>query len=147
MVLTRSGLAPAALVLRGAPFRQLSAKVVQVAPVSFSYSNSHNTTTHGEHMDQNMAIAELRARQDATDDAIQKLDERVTRHDEIIGSLREAVAKVATKDDVTALRDDINKTHSKQMADAINAIPGKWAAVFAGILALAEIIKLFVHHG
>lgn len=92
-----------------------------------------------------MLIAELRARADATDDAIEKLDARVTRHDEIIASLREAVAKVATKEDVAALRDDITKTHSKQMSDAINSIPGKWAAIFAGILALAEIIKLF--HG
>lgn len=92
------------------------------------------------------AIAELRARADATDDAIEKLDERVTRHDEIIAGLREAVAKVATKEDVSALRDDINKSHAQQMSDAINAIPGKWAAVFAGILALAEIIKLFASH-
>ena len=49
------------------------------------------------------AIAELRARQDATDDAIEKLDSRVTRHDETLASLREAVAKVATKDDISDL--------------------------------------------
>lgn len=94
-----------------------------------------------------MIIFELRARADATDDAIEKLDARVTRHDEIIASLREAVAKVATKDDVAGLREDINKTHARQMSDAINAIPGKWAAIFGGLLALAEIIKLFTHHG
>lgn len=98
-------------------------------------------------MDQAMAIAELRARQDATDDAIEKLDARMTRQDEIIAGLREAVAKVATKEDVAALRDDINIAHTRQMSDAINAIPGKWAAIFAGILALAEIIKLFASHG
>lgn len=98
-------------------------------------------------MDQNMMIAELRARADATDDAIEKLDARVTRHDEIIASLREAVAKVATKEDVAGLRDDINKTHSKQMSEALHAIPGKWAAIFGGLLAAAEIIKLFSHHG
>lgn len=93
------------------------------------------------------AIVELRERVRGHDEDIARLDERVTRHDEIIAGLREAVAKVATKEDVSGLRDDINRSHAKQMSDAINSIPGKWAAIFAGILALAEIIKLFASHG
>lgn len=100
-------------------------------------------------MDQQMAaIAELRARQEATDNAIERLDERVTRHDEIISSLREAVAKVATKDDITELRKDINETYATQMRDAHNSIPTKIGLVIAAAGAVVPIIAMFIsHHG
>lgn len=95
-----------------------------------------------------MVIAELRARQDATDDAIEKLDARVTRHDEIIGSLREAVAKVATKDDIAELRKDINDTYATQMRDAHNSIPAKIGLLIAAAGVVVPIIALFIsHHG
>ena len=99
-------------------------------------------------MDQNMMIAELRARADATDDAIEKLDARVTRHDEIIASLREAVAKVATKDDIADLRKDINETYATQMRDAHNSIPAKIGLLIAAAGVLVPIAALFIaHHG
>ena len=95
-----------------------------------------------------MAIAELRARQDAADDAIEKLDARVTRHDEIIASLREAVAKVATKDDIADLRKDINESYATQMRDAHNSIPAKIGLLIAAAGVLVPIIALFIsHHG
>lgn len=93
-------------------------------------------------------IAELKTRIDGHDDAIAKLDERVTRHDEIISGLREAVAKVATKDDVAALRDDINKTFYQQLKDAHNSIPAKIGLLIAAAGVLVPIVALFVaHHG
>ncbi|AOI76049.1 hypothetical protein WS54_07045 [Burkholderia sp. NRF60-BP8] len=100
-------------------------------------------------MDTNMAaIAELRARQDATEDAIEKLDSRVTRHDEIIASLREAVAKVATKDDISELRKDINDTYATQMRDAHNSIPAKIGLLIAAAGVIVPIIAMLVaRHG
>ncbi|WP_157639439.1 hypothetical protein [Burkholderia ubonensis] len=97
-----------------------------------------------------MAIAELRARQDATDDAVERLDARVTRHDEIIAGLREAVAKVATKDDIAELRKDINDTYATQMRDAHNSIPTKIGLLIAAAGLVVPIIALIVtvtHHG
>lgn len=95
-----------------------------------------------------MMIAELRARADATDDAIEKLDQRVTRHDEIIATLREAVAKVATKDDIADLRKDISETYAEQMRDAHNSIPTKIGLLIAAGSLLVTLIALFFpHHG
>lgn len=95
-----------------------------------------------------MLIAELRARADATDDAIEKLDERVTRHDEIIAGLREAVAKVATKEDVAALRDDINTTFYQQLKEAHRSIPGYIGLLIAGASLVVTIVALVLsHHG
>ena len=95
-----------------------------------------------------MLIAELRARQDATDDAIEKLDVRVTRHDEIIADLREAVAKVATKDDVAALRADITTTFYQQLRDANSSIPGKIGVLLTGGSLLIMLITLYLNrHG
>jgi len=53
-----------------------------------------------------MAIAELRTRQSAEAIAIVKLDERVSKHDEIIKVLTESLA---TKDDIADLRSDIRE--------------------------------------
>ena len=53
-----------------------------------------------------MAIAELKKRADATESAIERLDERVTKHDEIIAALCESLA---TKEDVAALRGDLRE--------------------------------------
>lgn len=57
-------------------------------------------------MDYDMAIAELKKRADATDSAIERLDERVTKHDEIIAALCESLA---TKEDIAALRGDLRE--------------------------------------
>jgi len=57
-------------------------------------------------MDYDMAIAELRTRQSAEAIAIVKLDERVSKHDEIIKVLTESLA---TKDDIADLRNDIRE--------------------------------------
>lgn len=53
-----------------------------------------------------MAIAELKKRADATDMAIERLDGRVTKHDEIIAALCESLA---TKEDIAALRGDLRE--------------------------------------
>lgn len=91
-----------------------------------------------------VAIAELRARADATDNAIERLDERVTRHDEIIASLREAVAKVATKDDIADLRKDINEQFTVQMRDAHNSVPVKHSLLISAGMFVLALISLWL---
>lgn len=97
-----------------------------------------------------MAIAELRTRIEGHDDALEKLDARVTRHDEIIASLREAVAKVATKDDIAELRKDINESYSTQMRDAHNSIPAKiglWITGGSVLVAVVGLLLSIARHG
>lgn len=57
-------------------------------------------------MDYDMAIAELRKRESAEAIAIVKLDERVSKHDDIIKVLTESLA---TKDDIADLRNDLRE--------------------------------------
>jgi DNA repair ATPase RecN len=100
-------------------------------------------------MDQHMAaIVELRERVRAHDEDIARHDQHLAKLDETVDQLRMAIAAVATKDDINRLRVDINEKFERRMTDAINAIPAKWAAIFAGGLMLVEIISLFVkNHG
>lgn len=89
------------------------------------------------------AIAEIKTRLDGHDDDIARHDEAIRRHDELIAGLREAIATVATKDDVHALRTAVSETHAKQMSDALNSVPGKIALFFTGggfLVALAALI-------
>lgn len=88
-------------------------------------------------------IAEIKGRLDGHDGDIARLDDAVKRHDELISGLREAIGRVATKDDILDLRKDISQTHAKQMSDAQASIPGKFAALFGGgsmLIALAALI-------
>jgi len=100
-------------------------------------------------MDQHMAaIVELRERVRAHDEDIARHDQHLAKLDETVDQLRMAIAAVATKDDINRLRVDINEKFERRMTDAINAIPAKWAAIFAGGLMIVEIISLFVKsHG
>jgi hypothetical protein len=88
-------------------------------------------------------IERIKERLDGHDDDIARHDEAIRRHDELIAGLREAVATVATKDDVHALSSAISETHAKQMADALNSVPGKIALFFTGggfIVALVALV-------
>jgi len=91
-----------------------------------------------------MLIAELRTRAEANEAAIEKLDARVTRHDEIIAELRTAIAQVATKEDVAALREDINTTFYTQLKEAHASIPAKVGLLIAAGSLLVTVIALFV---
>jgi hypothetical protein len=100
-------------------------------------------------MDQHMAaIVELRERVRAHDEDIARHDKHLEKLDATVAELRESIAKVATKEDVMSLRVDINEKFDKRLTDALNAIPAKWAAIFAGGLMVVEIVSLFVkNHG
>ncbi|WP_028219226.1 hypothetical protein [Paraburkholderia oxyphila] len=76
-------------------------------------------------------IAELKTRVDGHADTLQRHDERLTKHDEAIISLREGMAKVATRDDVAELRNAVNRQFFDQLKQAHDSIPSKTAALAA----------------
>ena len=103
---------------------------------------------HAADQEHAVAIAELKAKIGAQEDAIARHDLHLFKLDEIVSSLRETVARVATKDDIVDLRKDIGQKFDRQLTDAQNAIPGKYAALFAGLGVVIAAIELFVHiHG
>jgi DNA repair ATPase RecN len=93
-------------------------------------------------------IVALKERVKAHDEDIARHDAHLEKLDETVAELRTAIATVATKDDINRLRVDINEKFSTHLSNALDAIPGKWAAIFAGGLMLVEIVSLFVKsHG
>lgn len=95
-----------------------------------------------------MAIAELRQIIESHDEALERHEGHLIKLDEVVTGLREAVAKVATKDDISELRSDIAEKFIKQLSDAQNAVPGKFATLIAAGGLVIAAIELFVHtHG
>lgn len=91
-----------------------------------------------------VAIAELRARIDGHDEAIERHERHIAKLDETVTVLREAYGKVATTADINGLRDDIANKFDSQLRDAQRSIPEKVAVVFSGGMFLIAIITLFV---
>lgn len=90
------------------------------------------------------AIAELRGKIDTNTQAIARHQEHLLRLDEVTMAMRESIARVATKDDVNELRNDINKQFVTQLTAAHNSIPSKFAAIFAGGMFVIAVVTLFV---
>lgn len=99
-------------------------------------------------------IDELHAADKQHAEAIADIKDRLTGHDimlarheanfgeirQEIGLIRENMARVATKDDISALRQDISNNYAMQLAAAQSAIParvGAWVGVGGFLLALA----------
>lgn len=89
-------------------------------------------------------IAEIKVRVDGHDEDIARIDDTVKRHDELISGLREALGRVATKDDILGMERTISQTHAKQMSDALNSVPGKIAAIFTGGGFLVALVALIL---
>ncbi|CAM2142728.1 DUF883 family protein [Pararobbsia alpina] len=103
---------------------------------------------HAADQEHAVAIAELKAKIEGHEEAIERHDRHLFKLDEIVSTLRESVAKVATKDDIVELRKDIGEKFDKQLTDAQNAVPGKFAAIFAGGGLVIAAIEMFLHiHG
>lgn len=96
-----------------------------------------------------MQIAQLRARIDGHDEDIARHERHLTKLDDAVATLREGLARVATKDDIIDLRTDISQTYAEQMRDAHNSIPVKFTAwVTAGMFVIAAVtLFLGMHHG
>lgn len=93
---------------------------------------------HGE------AIADLRARMVKTEEVLSVFGENFRHINEAIASLREGVARVATKDDIIALRDDMNKNHTQQLRDAHNSTPTKITVFFGFCMLIVAVISVTV---
>lgn len=101
-------------------------------------------------MEQVKALAELRARIDGHDEDIARHDSMISKLNEAVTVLREAVAKVATKDDILKLSQNIDDKFSTQLRDAHNSIPAKLGVILTGgsvLVALITLILSFARHG
>ncbi|RKP56353.1 hypothetical protein [Pararobbsia silviterrae] len=95
-----------------------------------------------------LAIAEIKAAIRAHDESIERHDQHIAKLDETVATLREAYGRVATKDDILELRTHIGEKFDKQLTDAQNAVPGKYAAIFTGGAVVIAVIELFLRvHG
>jgi predicted nucleic acid-binding Zn-ribbon protein len=94
------------------------------------------------------AIAEVRARVDGHDEDIARHERHIAKLDEAVILLREGMARVATKDDISGLRRDLDERHATQLTQAQNSIPGKIGILLTGGSLVVMLITLFLnHHG
>lgn len=106
---------------------------------------------HAKDQEHAEAIAELRARVNGTEADIARHDIMIDKLNETVGVLREAVARVATKDDILKLSENIDTKFTEQLRDAHNSIPAKIGVLLTGGSVLIMVATLFVslvrHHG
>lgn len=96
-----------------------------------------------------MAISELKARLSSHDDTLERHERHLAKLDETVIMLREGLMTVAKKDDIADLRKDINEQVQRNMRDAHNSIPARFAAVCGAGMFLIALVTLFlnVRHG
>jgi chromosome segregation ATPase len=102
---------------------------------------------HAADQEHAVAIAELRARIEGHDESIDRHEVNISKLNETVGVLREAVAKVATKDDILGLSRNIDEKYNTQLRDAHNSIPTKIGLWLTAGSVLVAVIALFLHHG
>lgn len=101
-------------------------------------------------MEHAQAIAALKARIDGHDGDIARHDSMILKLNETVAVLREAVAKVATKDDILKLSQNIDDKFSTQLRDAHNSIPARLGVILTAgsvLVAFATLILSFARHG
>jgi predicted nucleic acid-binding Zn-ribbon protein len=107
-----------------------------------------NDELHKADQMQAQAIAELRMRVNGHDDDIARHEKHIAKLDEAVTVLREGMARVATKDDISGLRRDLDERHAKQLTQAQDSIPGKIGLLLTGGSLVVMLITLFLnHHG
>jgi hypothetical protein len=74
------------------------------------------------------AIAAMEERLNGHDIMLEQHHAHLFKLDETIASVRESMGRVATKDDILALRSDISNQHTRQLIAANESIPSKFAA-------------------
>lgn len=85
---------------------------------------------------------------DGTEQRLTRTEQATERMSEAITVLREAVAKVATKDDILKLSQNIDDKFNTQLRDAHNSIPTKIGLLIAAAALIAPIVSLFLsRHG
>ena len=94
------------------------------------------------------AIAELRARLNSHDEDLARHESMIEKLNEAVTLIRETCAKVATKDDVMKLSQNIDEKFNRQLSDAHNSIPAKVGLWITGgsVLLTAIIAILSIKH-
>lgn len=93
------------------------------------------------------AISELRARVKGHDADIQRHDTMIAKLNETVGVLREAVAGLATKDDILKLSQNIDNKFNVQLAQANASIPAKVGIFISAASVVVMLISLYMKHG
>lgn len=94
-------------------------------------------------------IAALRARVAGHGEVLERHETMLGKLNETVVVLREAVAKVATKDDILRLSQNIDNKFSTQMAQAQASIPAKIGVVLTGgsvVIALVALVASLASH-
>jgi len=89
------------------------------------------------------AIAVLSTHVQELRDVTSRHEAKIERLDEAVAALRETMARVATRDDVDALRRDVTNVFAQNARDAQNSIPVKVTAWFTGAMVLVSALALF----
>lgn len=92
------------------------------------------------------AIAALEGRIAAHDDMLERHDAHLQKLDETVGNIRQILGGLATKGDILALSNKISDFNEKQLIQAQESIPGKWAAYGAMGLFLLSVLQFAVDH-
>ena len=87
----------------------------------------------------------LTTRHEETTRRIAANEQRMERLDDAMADLRERFGSVATHDDVQALHTKIDSSINGLLKDALAAVPGKIALLFAGAMALTSVITLVAY--
>ena len=83
---------------------------------------------------------------DSTESRQSRIEDVQERMGEAITMLREAVAKVATKDDIMALSQQVDKRFGEQLTQAHNQMPAKLSVGLTAFMALIAFASLLLAH-
>lgn len=99
-------------------------------------------------MDHQDTIATLGARVDAVEQRVTRNERAIEKLNEAVILIREAIQRVATKDDIIALQATIAEQHTQELRDAHNSVPTKvmmWTSIGMAILGLAGFALAHFH--
>lgn len=83
---------------------------------------------------------------DSNDIRVGRLEDITVRMGEAITMLREAVAKVATKDDIVVLTAKMDEKFGQQLTQAHNSVPVKVSIAISAVIMLISLAALLIPH-
>ncbi len=93
-------------------------------------------------------IANLRNRLSELDEDIDRHETHIDRLDSVVNEMRITLGLMSTKDDISALREDISERFDRRTAEAHASVPLRTANIFAAgmfLIAFATLVLVFVH--
>jgi hypothetical protein len=105
---------------------------------------------HNADLEHAAKIAAIMARVDGHDTMLAQHQAHLLKLDETIATVRESIGGLATKNDILDLQRIIGGAHERQLSDAHNSIPLKfaaWTSLASAIIAGIGVMAAFFHHG